>query len=249
MAATVYKWLAKYYDHLFDMHEAFDRARTAIIDPLIPDIGSACDLACGTGTLALLFASRKIKSFAVDLSPGMCRAAREKARRTGLPLRVIQADMREFRLPQRVDLVTCHFDALNHLPEKHDLNQVAKSVARALNPGGYFVFDVNTRKSFERVWSMTWFIEKGPVAMVMQSGHLPGLDRAWADVHWFVREGTNRWRRRHEHVEEVCWTKAEIRETLTHAGFGKFRTWDAAPLFQDESTQPGERVFWRATRL
>jgi cyclopropane fatty-acyl-phospholipid synthase-like methyltransferase len=45
--------------------------------------------------------------FGVDLSPVMCRRAREKAREAGLPLRVIHADMREFRLPELVDLVTC----------------------------------------------------------------------------------------------------------------------------------------------
>ena len=65
-------------------------------------VESACDLACGTGTTALLLARRGIRMFGVDLSPAMCRLARQKARHAGLPLVVLQADMRSFRLLARI---------------------------------------------------------------------------------------------------------------------------------------------------
>ena len=248
MPSDTYKWLAKYYDHLFDYHDAFARARRTVIDPLIPKIDSVCDLCCGTGTLAIRFASRDLKTFAVDLSPDMCRIARQKSKRAGLPVHVIEADMREFRLPERVDLVTCHFDAINHVPRRSDLSKVFKRVSEAVKPGGYFVFDVNTKLSFERIWNLTWFLERDPVAMVMRSSHKPGADRAMADVEWFVRTGKNTWRRHHEHVEQVCWTDEEIRSALTRAGFDRFETWDAAPFFNDPFTQPGNRTFWRVRR-
>jgi SAM-dependent methyltransferase len=125
MPSDVYHWLAKYYDHLFEYRRSFDAAREVIVGPILRRANSACDLGCGTGTTALLFASRGLKTFAVDLSPEMCRAARRKAREARLPLKVVQADMRDFRLPQRVDLITCEFDALNHLPKKTDLRRVA----------------------------------------------------------------------------------------------------------------------------
>jgi SAM-dependent methyltransferase len=156
--------------------------------------------------------------------------------------------MRDFRLPQTVDLITCEFDALNHLPQKRDLHRVLKCVVRALEPGGHFAFDVNNRLSFERVWSGTWFLDKDPVAMVMHGGHDRGTDRAWTDLEWFIRRGKT-WTRHHEHVEEVCWSAAEIREGLRSAGFDRIRSWDAAPFFDgDAMTRPGMRTFWRARR-
>jgi SAM-dependent methyltransferase len=85
----------------------------------------------------------------VDLSPAMCKLARRKARRAGVPLRVMQADMRNFRLPAPVDLFLCEYDALNHIPRAADLGRVLSCVARALNPGGHFYFDVNNRLAFE----------------------------------------------------------------------------------------------------
>jgi SAM-dependent methyltransferase len=225
-----------------------EAARQDILGPILPRVTSACDLACGTGTTALSLARRGIRMSAVDLSPDMCRLARAKARRARVPLRVLRADMRDFRLPEAVDLVTCEFDALNHVPRKGDLALVAKSVARALRPGGYFYFDVNNRLAFERVWPLTWFIEKPGVAVVLHGGYDRGRDRAWSDVEWFIREGRV-WRRYHEHVEEVCWTASEIRGTLREAGFGAVRGWDATPYFGESPTmQPGHRTIYLARK-
>jgi SAM-dependent methyltransferase len=246
--SDTYRLLAKYYDHLFEFRRPFEAARKKIVAPLLPNVNSACDLCCGTGELALTFARKGIDTFAVDLSPEMCRITREKAKRESQKIRVIRADMRDFHLPHPVDLITCEFDAINHVPRKQDLRRVLKSVFRALRPGGYFVFDVNNRLAFERIWSNTWFLDKDPIAMVMHGGHKPGTDRAWTDVEWFIRKGKT-WARFHEHVEEVCWNAAEISDALAGAGFDSVRSWDAAPMFNDALTRPGNRTFWRARKL
>jgi SAM-dependent methyltransferase len=247
MAGDTYHYLALYYDHLFEFRRPFEAARRALIEPLLPKVTAACDLCCGTGAWALQLAERGIRTSAVDLSPDMCRLARSKARAARLPLQVLQADMRSFRLPEPVQLVTCEFDALNHLPRKQDLPRTLAAVAAALEPGGWFVFDVNNRLAFERVWSGTWFIDRDPVAMVMHGGHEPGSDHAWTELEWFIRKGAS-WQRRHERVEEVCWSAAEIRQALRQAGFSSITTRDATPFFDDRFTRPGYRTFWRARK-
>jgi SAM-dependent methyltransferase len=225
-----------------------DAARQQVLGRILPHTKSACDLACGTGTTALALAREGIKMFAVDLSPVMCRLAREKARRTGLPLRVLRADMRKFQLPKPVDLVTCENDALNHVPRKADLQMVAKAVARALRPGGYFYFDVNNRLGFERYWTSPWWLEKPGVVLVMRNGNDCRRDKAWCDIEWFIREGSL-WRRHRERVEEVCWSPDEIRRTLQEAGFDRLRAWDEAPFFKDSPlVRPGCRTVYLARK-
>ena len=114
-----YRWLAQYYDELFSSFRfPIDAARERLLSRIIPSVDTACDLACGTGTTALILARKGITMYAVDLSPVMCRLAREKAERAGLPIRVLRADMRSFRLPKAVDLITCEYDALNHVPTR-----------------------------------------------------------------------------------------------------------------------------------
>jgi SAM-dependent methyltransferase len=244
-----YKLLAEHYDQLFGFARSWGEfARTNLLANVFPKIGSACDLACGTGTAALEIARRGLKVYAVDLSPTMCRLARRKARAAGLPLQVIQADMRNFRLPEKVGLVICEFDAINHIPRRKDLVAVTRAVARALQPGGHFYFDVNTRLSFEKIWPLTWWLEKPGVVLVMRGGYDKPSGKAFANAEWFIREG-NLWRRHHEYVEQVCWTADEIRDALHAAGFRSIRQWDAAPFFKDDPfVRPGYRTFYLARK-
>ncbi len=231
-ALTRYSWLAKHYDKLFSsFRQPLNASRDRVLNSIMPDVKSACDLACGTGTTALMFARKKIATYAVDSSPMMCRLARQKAARSGLRINVIQADMRSFRLPSAVDLITCEGDALNHVPRKADLRRVVKAVERALRPGGYFFFDLNNSLGFQRYWSGTVWLEKPGVAVVMRNGHNLEASRAWSDIEWFVRDG-NCWRRHREYVEEVCWDAAEISATFRENGFDQLRSWDAAPFWR-----------------
>lgn len=248
-AIKPYRWLARYYDELFSSSRSpMNLAHARILGRILPRVRTACDLACGTGTTALTLARRGIKVYAVDLSPVMCRLAREKARLARLPVRVLRADMRHFRLPEMVHLVTCEFDALNHLPRRADLRLVAEAAKRALRPGGYFFFDVNNSLGFERYWSGTVWLEKPGIVLVMRNGHNRQADRAWSDIEWFIRDGSC-WRRRHERVEEVCWRADEIRKTLEKTGFDQLRAWDAAPFFGKNSpVAPGCRTVYLARK-
>jgi SAM-dependent methyltransferase len=237
-----YRWVAECYDEVFGASRApMDAVRERLLGGILKRAESVCDLACGTGETALWFARRGLRTFAVDLSPGMVRITRRKVRAAGLPVRVIQADMRDFRLPGPVDLITCEYDAVNHVPDREDLAAVARCVARALRPGGHFCFDVNNSLGFRRYWNGPFWIETRNVCMVMRSGHNEAGDRAWSDVETFIREGRH-WVRGHDRVEEVCWGGAEIRATLREAGFDRVRAWDGAICF------PGNTAITRGCR-
>jgi SAM-dependent methyltransferase len=249
MVDSPYKQLATYYDRAFEIHRSWiDPAHVQILGEILKRTAAACDIACGTGTTAVALARRGIRMFAVDASPAMCRLARQKARRVGVGVRVLHADMRSFRLPETVDLVTCEFDALNHVPRKADLDRVAHAAARALRPGGYFFFDVNNRLAFEKVWPSTWWQEWPGVVLVMHGGYDRRRDKGWTNAEWFIRKGKC-WRRIRERVEEVAWTSAEIRRGLRRAGFGAIRAWDEAPFVQGEwKISPGFRTIYLARK-
>lgn len=248
MKTRPYRWLAEHYDLFFSAQRPlFQPAREAILGKILPGVTAACDLCCGTGSTALEMAREGVRMYAVDLSPGMCRAARKKARHAGLPLRVIQSDMREFKLPEPVDLVLCEFDAINHVPERGDLSAVLKCVSRALRPGGHFFFDLNTLLALEELWPLTWWQERPGIVLVMHGGYDPDRDRAYSEVDWFF-EQNGCWHRRREHVEEVSWSHREMTAALRQAGFDRVKMWDATKFFKHAVMRKGHRRYYLARK-
>lgn len=246
-----YGALAGCYDRFFGtgpMRGPAAAARERLLAEIWPEVKTGCDLACGTGTTALELARKGIRMYAVDLSAAMCRLTREKARREGAAVKVMQTDMRSFSLPKRVDLVTCEYDSVNHLPRRLDIARLARRAAAALRAGGWFVFDVNTLAAFELVWNGVVWLETQDVAMAMRNGHDMKAGRAWCDLEIFERAG-KLWRRKRERVEEICWEETEIRRALTGAGFDRVRAVDAVKLLPATPyLKEGCRTFWVARK-
>jgi len=120
-----------------------DYARDIGLEP-----ASALDLACGTGALTAELRARGLEMVGLDFSAEMLGVARGR-----LPgVEFVQADLRDFDLGQKFDLLTCVFDSLNNLTEPADLGRALARMAAHLNPGGLLAFDVNTRTGVHDLW-------------------------------------------------------------------------------------------------
>ncbi len=248
-AVPSYRWLPDFYDELFQGYFApTERTRKAVLGKILPHIESACDLACGTGTTAIALARRGIRVYGVDLSPEMCRVARRKAAKEKAPPRILHADMRSFELPEQVDLVSCEYDAINHVPRHSDLKLVLRAVSRALKPGGYFYFDVNNAEGFRSYWTGAFWLETPKHILAMRHGHNAAATKAWSDLDLFTAKG-KLWERKRERVEEICWEGQEIRAKLSAAGFEGVKEWDGALFFPKNSPiHPGCRTVYLAQK-
>ena len=81
---------------------------------------SAADIGCGTGSFVdYLCRVGSGPVWGVDLSPQMLEIAAVK--NAGNRAKFLRQDMRQLRLPQTVDLLTCQFEALNYHPTTDDL--------------------------------------------------------------------------------------------------------------------------------
>ena len=105
---------------------------------------TAVDLACGTGSVALLLAKKGLRVTAVDLSEEMLCIAAQKAQDLENPPQFVCQPLQQLRLPRGVDLAVCALDSLDYIVDPKDCEEAIKRVYRVLNPGGCFIFDVNT---------------------------------------------------------------------------------------------------------
>ena len=141
-----YKALAASYDRL--TNDVDYEATVAFYHQLLEQEGvrprTVADLACGTGSVALILAKQGYQVIGVDMSEEMLTVAAQRAQELKNPPRFIHQKLQALHLPRGVDLAVCALDSLDYITNPDDCAKAIRRVYKALNPGGVFLFDVNT---------------------------------------------------------------------------------------------------------
>lgn len=126
------------------------------------------DLGCGTGGITAILADRGFDMTGVDISEDMLAFAFE--RNIGKNTLLLCQDMRGFELYGTVQAVYSSFDCMNYITDEDDLKKVFSLVRNYLEPGGVFVFDVNTFYRYENVFDgKSYVYENGKDMLVWRS--------------------------------------------------------------------------------
>jgi len=189
----------------------------ATIDAFGVPTSTMLDVACGTGSLAIMMARRSWRVWGIDASRRMIAAARAKRVPAGR-VRFLHQDMREASLDTRVKLATSMFDSLNHLLTPGELLKTFRAVRGCLEPGGLFVFDINNERCFEHLWTRNGAAHHRDFTLILENSYNPGLRMARSRVTLFLRHGRH-YRRHAETVWERCFTRREVARMLRRAGF------------------------------
>ena len=147
-----YIGFAQMYDELME-NVPYEKWGRYIGDTLGKQLASqsplVVDLACGTGTMALLLASQGFDMIGVDMSMDMLAEAQQKAYEAAHNILFLAQDMRKLDLFGTVDAMVSVCDGMNYMLDPADLLTVFKRVRLFLNPGGVFIFDMNTEYKFK----------------------------------------------------------------------------------------------------
>ena len=142
--------------------EAFGEQLLLWMEQTGAKVRSSMDLACGTGVLCEILHGQGIEAGGMDFSEGMIAIARQRNSEIAYDV----ADMVKYRPERNFDLVTCTGDAVNHILDIRDVEQIFRNVYGYLNTDGWFVFDllneheVSDSEPFEMDYSETvrvWF--------------------------------------------------------------------------------------------
>ncbi len=109
--------------------------------------GPVLELGAGSGRVSVPIARDGAHVVGLDASEAMLASARARSERELDPdgqarVRFARADMRDFSLGERFNLVIAPFNTLLHLYEPDDFARCFQTVASHLNTGGRFIFDV-----------------------------------------------------------------------------------------------------------
>lgn len=226
MANVPYDMWAGYYRLLLTRHE------------LDPD--TLLDVCCGTGTLAELLTEAGYRVSGFDLSEAMITEARKKAIRQGLDIRYWVADATTVDLGERFQGAYSFFDSLNYITTLEGLQSALGRVAAHLEPGGSFIFDINTPFAFEQRMFDQEDQRKRALIKYSWKGEYDPESRIIRVEMAFERSG-----------EEFCETHIqrahsddEIREALRASGFASCTAYDSYTL--DRPRKRSDRVHYVA---
>ncbi len=144
--ALPYSKLAPFYDGMMEHvnYEKWARYIDKIFKHYDASIRDVCELACGTGSLAVALSKFNYRLTCSDMSADMIQCAAEKAQRAGVKIDFSAVNMLEFHSEKEFDAVLCLYDSVNYLPEESDVRKLLANTWTLMKPGALFIFDVCT---------------------------------------------------------------------------------------------------------
>ena len=185
---------------------------------------TAVDLACGTGSVALLLAQDGLRVTGVDLSEEMLTVAQQKACGAENPPLFVCQPLQALCLPRGVDLAVCALDSLDYILDPADCREAIRRAYKALNPGGIFIFDVNTPEKLRAMDGQVFLDEDEDVYCVWRGEFDEQTNICSYGMDLFQRRG-ELWERSFEEHREYAYSQAQLTQYLRDAGFTHIRVY------------------------
>ena len=203
------------------------------------------DLACGTGSVSVLLAQASLEVIGVDMSEDMLTVAFDKACGMERPPRFVCQKLQELKLPRGVDLAVCALDSLDYVTDPADCQEAVRRVYKALNPGGIFIFDVNTPEKLRAMDGQVWLDEDEDVFCVWRGEFDEETNICSYGMDLFQRQG-DVWNRSFEEHKEYAYSREQLTAYLRDAGFTHIEVY-ADRIF--EAPREGEqRIYFKARK-
>ena len=103
-------------------------------------VGKVLEVACGNSPYMAEFSKRKIKFYGLDINEKMIKFSREKAKKSGIKAKFFVADMFNFDLKMKFDLIFCLLGSLRATSNLYYL-QHFKCIQNHLKKGGLYIIE------------------------------------------------------------------------------------------------------------
>jgi len=242
-----YENLAVSYDRL--TNDVDYEATVAFYNEILSREGlkprTAVDLACGTGSVTKLLARQGLSVTGVDMSEEMLTVAWEKCMELPNPPRFVCQRLEQLWLPRGVDLAVCALDSLDYITNPADCKEAIRRAYKALNPGGVFIFDVNTPEKLRAMDGQVFLDEDDDVYCVWRGEFDEETNICSYGMDLFQRK-ENLWERSFEEHCEYAYSADQLVGYLKSAGFTHIRVYGDRRL---EAPAEGEqRIYIKARK-
>ena len=203
------------------------------------------DLACGTGSVTKILAEMGFSVTGVDMSEEMLTEAFMKVQDLPNPPRFICQKLQELYVPRGVDLAVCALDSLDYITNPDDCAEAIRRTYKALNPGGIFIFDVNTPEKLRAMDDQIFLDEDDDVYCVWRGEFDEDTNICTYAMDLFQRSG-DVWQRSYEEHCEYAYSQQQLMTYLKAAGFTRIEVYGDRKF---EAPGAGEqRMYFKARK-
>lgn len=121
--------------------------------------GSILEPMCGTGRFLIPLLEQGYTVTGFDYSPHMLEVCRKKCKERRLTAELSEATFETFSLSGKYNLIFIPSGSFGHLITQEQVDKALAFIVDRLNPGGKFVFEIETLKSVREpqgVWKGRW---------------------------------------------------------------------------------------------
>ena len=189
------------------------------------------DVACGTGQLAAYFLDNGFQVVGLDSSADMLRHARDNNAQyiAQRQIEFVEGDASNFHFDQQFGLVVCTFNALNHLANFEEVKHCLACVYRVLAPGGYLIFDINTRRGLKETVESNELFDTDEEIIVRKRLYDGERVILYASGCFLYR---GRWHRYRETIFKIIIDTEELRQSLLD------QKWESTTFTSDDYLNP-----------
>ena len=144
-----------------------------------------------------------------------------------------------------MDLAVCCLDSLNYLTEPGDVRETFRRVFRQLNPGGVFVFDINSSEKLQSLDGQVFLDENNDTYCVWRAEYEPKDRICYYGIDLFQRE-QDVWRRSFEEHAEYAYETGELTQWLKDAGFSRIQAFGDRVMRRPEAGE--QRIYFAAEK-
>ena len=234
---------AKVYDMFMDNvdYEAWCAYLTERLTEYGISGGLVLELGCGTGTMTEMLAQAGYDMIGVDNSEEMLVQAMEKRVKSGHDILYLLQDMQEFELYGTVRAIISVCDCMNYLTEEEDFFQVLKLANNYLDPGGIFIFDVNTVYKYQEVIGDRTIAEnREDGSFIWENSFDPETGINVYELTLFLKREDGLYEKEEEVHCQRAYSSEKIKEMIERSGMELLGVYDAYTL--DAPRSDSERL-------
>lgn len=193
------------------------------------------DLCCGNGRHSLELSERGFDVTGVDRTERFIEAARSQAEQRGLDAEFVVADMREYCLPNRYDVILNLFGSFGYFDDPADDQKVVENMVASLRPGGQFLIETTGKEILARDFRARDWDEVGDLLVLSEKW----VSHNWGriETRWIAIRGAERIEHR---VSVRSFSATELSSLLDDCGFSEVCVYGS--LDGTEYDQTAERL-------